>query len=108
MQSKFNTHKTVFNLVDTGRKLNGHKTFRRRSGRLLNVLCPFNLRLVPTGKASEKYWSQKIHQRSTLGLEKRGGNSILAIYFSELLHLFSSKIPSSYLIINSVSATILS
>ena len=29
--------------VDTGRKLNVHKTFRRRSGRLLNVLCSFNL-----------------------------------------------------------------
>ena len=30
--------------LDTGRKLNVHKTFRRRSGRLLNVLCIFNLR----------------------------------------------------------------
>ena len=35
--------------VDTGRKLNAHKTFRRRSGRLLNVLCTFNLRPVSTG-----------------------------------------------------------
>ena len=40
-------HKTV----DTGRKLNVHKTFRRRPGRLLNVLCTFNLRPVSTGKA---------------------------------------------------------
>ena len=32
--------------VDTGRKLNVHKTFRRRPGRLLNVLCRFNLRPV--------------------------------------------------------------
>ena len=30
--------------VGTGRKLNVHKTFRRRPGRLLNVLCTFNLR----------------------------------------------------------------
>ena len=30
--------------VDTGRKLNVHKTFRRRPGRLLNVLRTFNLR----------------------------------------------------------------
>ena len=37
--------------VDTGRKLNVHKTFRRRPGRLLNVLCMFNLRPVPTGEA---------------------------------------------------------
>ena len=35
--------------VDTGRKLNVHKTFRRRPERLLNVLCTFNLRLVFTG-----------------------------------------------------------
>ena len=36
-------------LVDTGRKLNVYKTFRRRLGRLLNVLCTFNLRPVSTG-----------------------------------------------------------
>ena len=35
--------------VDTGRKLNVHKTFRTRPGRLLNVLCTFNLRPVSTG-----------------------------------------------------------
>ena len=35
--------------VDTGRKLNVHKTFRRRPGRLLNVLCTFNLRPESTG-----------------------------------------------------------
>ena len=38
------------NPVDTGRKLNVHKTFRRRPGHLLNVLCTFNLRPVSTGK----------------------------------------------------------
>ena len=38
------------NPVDTGRKLNVHKTFRRRPGRLLNVLCTFNLRHVSTAK----------------------------------------------------------
>ena len=37
--------------VDTGRKLNVHKTFRRRPGRFLNVLCTFNLHPVSTGKA---------------------------------------------------------
>ena len=41
---------TFWNIpVDTGRKLNVHKTFRRRPGRLLNVLCTFNLRPVSTG-----------------------------------------------------------
>ena len=39
------------NPEDTGRKLNVHKTLRRRPGRLLNVLCTFNLRPVSTGKA---------------------------------------------------------
>ena len=35
--------------VDTGRKLNVHKTFRRRPRCLLNVLCTFNSRPVSTG-----------------------------------------------------------
>ena len=35
--------------LDTGRKLNAHKTFRRRPKGFLNVLCTFNLRPVSTG-----------------------------------------------------------
>ena len=35
--------------IDTGRKLIVHKTFRRRPGRLLSILCTFNLRPVSTG-----------------------------------------------------------
>ena len=35
--------------IDTGRKLNLHKTFRRRPGRFMNVLRTFNLYPVPTG-----------------------------------------------------------
>ena len=35
--------------VGTGIKLNVYKKFRRRPGRLLNVLCTFNLRPVSTG-----------------------------------------------------------
>ena len=38
--------------VDTGRKLNVHKTFIRRPGRLLDVLCTFNLRPVTRGELS--------------------------------------------------------
>ena len=34
--------------VDTGRKLNVHKALRRRPGRLLKVLCTFNLGPVST------------------------------------------------------------
>ena len=32
--------------LGTGRKLKVHETLRKRLGRLLNVLCTFNLRLV--------------------------------------------------------------
>ena len=35
--------------VDTECKLNVHKTFRRCPGRLLNILCTFNLHPVSTG-----------------------------------------------------------
>ena len=35
--------------LDTGRKLNVHKALRRCPGRLLNVLCAFNLRPVSRG-----------------------------------------------------------
>ena len=35
--------------VDTGQKLNVRKTFRRRPGCLLNVLCTFNSRPVSAG-----------------------------------------------------------
>ena len=35
--------------LDIGRKLNVYKTFRRCPGRLLNVLCTFNLRSVSKG-----------------------------------------------------------
>ena len=41
--------------VDTGQKLNVLKTFRRRPGPLLNVLCTFNLRPVST-ESDEKYF----------------------------------------------------
>ena len=53
--------------VDTGRKLNAHKTFRRRSGRLLNVLCTFSLRPVSAGTSSvfhvETTWKRPLPQR---------------------------------------------
>ena len=35
--------------LDTGRKFNVNKTFRRRPGRLLNVFSTFNLRPVSAG-----------------------------------------------------------
>ena len=35
--------------LDVGRTLKVHETFRGRAGRLLNVLCRFNLRPVSRG-----------------------------------------------------------
>ena len=35
--------------VDTGRKLNVYKTFIRRLGRLLNILCTFSLSPLSAG-----------------------------------------------------------
>ena len=42
-----------------GSKLNIHKTFRRRPGRLLNVVCTFNLRPVSRGIVSLNHLSNK-------------------------------------------------
>ena len=43
--------------LDTRRKLNVHKTFRKYPGRLLKVLCTFNLRpLSVQGKAFIKFF----------------------------------------------------
>ena len=39
--------------LDTGRKWNKHKTFRRYPWRLLNVLCRFNLHTVSRGYESK-------------------------------------------------------
>ena len=49
---KKNTTQLVFP-VDTERKLNVHKTFRRGPGRILDVLCTFNLRPVSTGLSEQ-------------------------------------------------------
>ena len=47
------------NPVDTWRKLNVLKTFRGRHGRLLKVLCTFNLRHVSTGGLNQTFILQK-------------------------------------------------
>ena len=45
----------ITSLIDTGRKLNVHKTIRKRPGRLLNVLCTFNLSPVSKGFKAEHF-----------------------------------------------------
>ena len=51
--------------VDTRRKLNVHKMFKRRPGRLLNVLCTFNLRPVSTGISTYSYKKKKKKNEAT-------------------------------------------
>ena len=50
-KSEYYCIKIEYTPVDTGRKLSAHKTFK---GRLLNVLCTFNLRPVSTGERFAK------------------------------------------------------
>ena len=58
--------------VDTGGKLNVHKTFRRRPARLLNVLCTFSLRSVSTGfKGSMKRFQSRPCNPRNQGRVKR-------------------------------------
>ena len=45
--------------LDTGRKLNMHKNFKRRLGRVLYVLCTFDLRRVSRGKQLLKDVAEK-------------------------------------------------
>ena len=47
-KNTFMVYEIMFSLMiacplSTGRRLNVHKTIRRRPGRLLNILCTFNL-----------------------------------------------------------------
>ena len=48
-KEKLNQIQRLYTIPDTGRKLNVHKTFRRRPGRLLKVLCTFIVCSVPRG-----------------------------------------------------------
>ena len=57
LKSETNEQMCFIYPVDTGRKLNVHKTFKRRPGRLLNVLCTFNLRPVSTGMVLRRFFS---------------------------------------------------
>ena len=54
---------SVTDPVDTGCKLNVHKTFRKRPG-LLNVLCTFNLRPVSAGDifTDRNNWDYKLNK----------------------------------------------
>ena len=76
--------------VGTGRRSNVHKTFRRRPGRLLNVLCMFNLCLVLTGWGNylcKQFFTSKF-------IISFSFNSIASLIFC--FDLISTKNPSTY------------
>ena len=50
--------------MDKGRKLNLHKMFRRRKGRLKNVLCKFNSQKQPSKGFLRKRCSENMQQIS--------------------------------------------
>ena len=78
--------------VDTGRKLNIHKTFRRRPGRLLNVLCTSNLGPVSTGFSDSFKWRIRCLQMFRM-MKRRGILSNLAycIYIWNISNIACNK-----------------
>ena len=56
--------------VDTRRKLNVHKTFRRRPGHLLNVVRTFNLRPVSANMVFHLTRVESSHSLMIVGLVK--------------------------------------
>ena len=51
--------------LDTGRKLNEHKTFRKPPGPFLNVLYTFNLGTVSSQKMSVNFWNRPVFRKDT-------------------------------------------
>ena len=60
------SNQEITNPIDTGRKLNVHKTFRKRTGHLPNALCTFILHLVSTGKLG--FLMQTCRKNSSISL----------------------------------------
>ena len=63
---EINSKNVQINPTDTGRKLNVHKTFRRRLGHFLNVLCTFNLRPVSMGNVMMQVWELQLFRMKNL------------------------------------------
>ena len=61
-----NANDSIVNPVDTGRKLNVHKTFKGSPGRLLKVLFMLKLSPVSTGKVNDFYYKRLFFVRQTL------------------------------------------
>ena len=68
--------------VDTGRKLNVHKRFRRRPERFLDILCTFSLRLM-SGVYLIKIRKQNLKILTAARLGKINHFSCQNVYASE-------------------------
>ena len=76
--------------VDRGRNLNVHETFRRRPGRLLNVLCTFSLRPVSRGIVCKL----SSHELRLLGVADSSDIMSLCVYCSKYGRYTPPKLPS--------------
>ena len=71
-------------------KLNAHETFRKRLGRLLNVLCTFKLCLV-SRKEFRKIWNYKYKYIEKPALSKMYCNKCITVYSKNLSSLSSTQ-----------------
>ena len=81
--------------MDTGRKLNVHKAFRRCLGRLLNVLCTLNLRPVHRGICFEhlnimKTMTISDHNSGHRNISVMKGSSSERLYYAKYFTYSSS------------------
>ena len=77
--------------MDTGLKLDIHKTFRRRHGRLLNASCTLNLRSVTTENCHHFYY--KTSSIEVLGFSNFGHNQSI---YDEIAATRYMKIDQNY------------
>ena len=81
--------------IDTVCKLNGHKMFRRRPGRFLNVLCAFNLRSVSRRILLSKERFLQFHKRRFFTILLAFIYIYIYIYFIYIYIYYISSSPSS-------------
>ena len=71
--------------LDRGRKLNVYKMFKIRVKRLLNILCTFNLRLVPSR------WVKKVKSEVKISRQRSLEDLFEAISFLTMRKIHSKK-----------------
>ena len=72
--------------LETGRKKNAYETFGRHPERLLNVLCPFNLRPDSREIALNTNYKFSMNMQRSLQTSSLRGISILVFGSNDVLH----------------------